>query len=914
MNKNRDIQWIFKPCEGDELLRQLLEECEQQLNDCHWFFYCRPSRLPWVRKLKHPSHEKKRLLEQENTRLLSALQLNYYTEKPCFLKELPEITELPRKGVFVPLVNETSLPDMPQVSFSPFEKNTNCSLMDGENKYKNIIKILKDKGKISGGMAYQLCMDNFQSIDGRSFELGYFVHAWLETHKSDYTNPPKIICTGCIDKEGNITAVNHTELKLEAALTKDSDYILLPLENRPKDFETNSKVLYFSHVYSVINWLRENTDIKLNQKAIKAWLNGDKTEPSPKQFESFFQQSLGDNKLTQWKNMLAYKPLELQISQLKKLISKYIEYIKTASKLTTEEKIDLYFMLLPAHYTYFLLPDLLAKEMENPQLYHRLADNFSDHNQNITLASFKILETDFINTVNHEQHDKSSIENLLERYPKLVYLLFKNPVQLLQLLTSLPKLQTTTRYRMLLDKLINLLNQCDGKKILTDKNYEKNFEIDVINQLLAFENETTKLTDINLIRNSQKLALLFHSYHNLNFREMVREAEVIFRYFIKLLDLVTRNKEDKIDLEHIKSQFKNPSNSLDKNCFSMSGLKKLYKVILAYNTDQKTTKENNSYTKQKDKLIQTSKALLCTEMQIPLGFPQPALNIYYQLTNLSPNDKLSIAAKTLNKVAKQMLKGTPSNSREATEFLCESLQFWAATLVHKNMVKKLNENSILNTTMPFFIGLHKRYYAQQRCTQKQGCTLKNYLTNNNHQNHRQLLWLHCLKKQCRDCLFPNLKEKMEISLAKQSGNDAARQRINLLFLWELLEFKPEQKEWQQLVKDYEKNPLGIRRTAQLLVPIYLVLRLGKSSEEFIANDHKSLNSSHFILEVLRQFGSKAPLERLFVPKQWQSSLSEQSFNTLAICELRNNPVLLQKYLMQKVKDLPNLLLGFSLLS
>jgi len=899
-------KWLFKNVRDIKAIKIL--NCESD--------FCRyaPTRAFWLDSL-HGFLRVEKLKETfitEIKRLEDALRLNYYEKGLDFAKlSLPEPQNqnmLPFRGVYVPLVTAKNDKHeyLPDVSFSGFEELSGSRIDKVDfKKYENIGKTLKPLLKYETNIYYILQIDPLIKIEGRSFELGYFVNRWLQMNKDAFNQIPNICCTGEIKQDGNLGKIEQAEIKIKAALTKNFDYIFLPEDNR-NEYDTDPRIIYFQNIYQVINFLSENTDDQKSKNKIKAWLNGDNSEPT-NEFERYFktQSDPTENSLKIYKDLFGHKSAEEQYEKLQTIVRNYAAYALKQFDTNAVERAKVINLIFPRSISFFYLTSLLKEnsfDYKEKSIYNSAADFFLSSDPDVTLTSGLLSDTDFM-----EQEE--TFEKIRRRYPKLLCLLFKNSAQLLYLLSCLKSKNHTE------DRLLNsVLSEIENYDVKTN---ETESEVILMNKVLKVFSDSVNLKDINFITNSKKIALLYKARKNFLTQNCTKAAQACFNFFEKILEKVEKDEA---------------SRQIAKDFFEDKDISDSQKIVLkkpAYTHLSKVHESNKqglkSYKDEIKKIENIAKSLLSKflndtfKIEEKYGFyPQPAFNIFsYFQSNKSNYPLQSFFNTVLGGFGKHF------QNSEAKTFKSESLAFWAG-----QNFENLDTETTLSLSKPFalpyYIGALKRHFSANVNKSdpliKKLTTFLTTLDSNKTGYIRHFLWFYFLDNDCKKPLNNKihklLKAKLEHIKSLKNFDQSEKSILELSFLCDL--FADETHEtgdnrWQFELENYLKNPHKTRRTTQLLAPISLLIKGKHTCDEIFAHSSNSLNNSQFVTEFIRVFCLNANNpETLFVPICRQRSSDKQIFDTLALLSLRNRPDLLKKYVLSRVHDLPNLFLAFKL--
>ena len=182
------------------------------------------------------------------------------------------------------------------------------------------------------------------------------------------------------------------------------------------------------------------------------------------------------------------------------------------------------------------------------------------------------------------------------------------------------------------------------------------------------------------------------------------------------------------------------------------------------------------------------------------------------------------------------------------------------------------------------------------------------------------MWLYFLQNDCKNCLKPELTNflaKQHNKLLEQNDKNTSKSECEIKFISALLDLNNFNSDFETSATNALNNikagqPVQLRRTEELLFPLYLMLK--KNISPFNLTGFGSiLNNSRFITEFIRLFCMNNPNSELFIPIRNISDIEKQILTTLSIFQLSSNKELLKIYILNNINDLPNMLIALKIL-
>lgn len=899
----KKLNWLLDTTSDNSAIKQINEESNLK-NDssfCDSYWEMRPSRIFWLEE-DSPSWQ------EERSRLLKVLKCNYYDID--FIKDYfkwdEEIIELllskkkrlqQNSGVVFPCVNQQSTNEyQPLVSFSGYKNSNRNNKFLLKNNNSDLINLIKKSFNIPATKSYFPELLKYSDINGRSYELSLVVSILLEAHKKLFKSFPSLCCTGEVDKNGNINKIEYAKIKHEAACFMGFDYILFPESNR-KDIEPTNNTVFFKNIFQLENWIK---DIANPTSHINHWLTSGGPQPSEMEFFDFFKSSFEKsiNPLEYCQKRLNTTPTKNALERFHSVVKHFTEYLTSGSskdvcfpnlqKLKSVYPLDIYLAQIPL----ILFQNNIPSEIAD-YLYEQINETIESQSQDLIIATSKLNKEQFIKII--AEHRRIRI-----RYPHLLGFFFRNPAELLFLLSSIK--DPTEKESDLLQKIIECINNNDSD----DDILNWAFNILGTDKTLEYELKAEPIT------NADKILLLLKVLNNFKQHADIDKIKIALeKYLYNILDKLEIKPCDKETIKNVVFQRTiSTSNNELKRIFNKYAFSKIYDFILE-NTElakNSISSDNNdfSYLSSIINYIRNSTENPTKVRNDPNVLAlSPTLQI-----NLLLKNQHNLSNNRLTSYFKQILLFFKTNyKKEMFSFIAEAIAFWTG-----NKIYGLPNNlTFEKTDLPTYLGFHK----SQNINNCSKCLL-NTISENEIKSipTRHLLWAYFLGSKCKNCFSSKIKDFINLkynSLKNPSDPylNTTKQLCEIEFISSLLNISlPESNENNIYMNTTQKAEL--RRTDELLYPIYLMLEKQNSTIE-LADFGSVLNNSRFVREFIRIFLLRKSDSEIFMPLRSLSSLEKQIISSMIIIDIKSKPELLKTYLLNNISDLPNILLAFSLL-
>jgi len=902
----------------------------------HALWRSRPSRLPNILETYDRSDKLAGdLIEHEINRLPNVFQANFYAEEfLCHLKHSQngreffseaiqhqirkKINSMPA-GVSVPIIiRGTADKRTPLVSFSSFSEISEISEPDISRKFKTanakIQKLLDDSFSIKHSESYILDIARFADIEGESFEMGLFVQAWLAFH--GYPKIGSICCTGRILKNGEVGEV-EPGLKIEAALKREFDFCLVPLGNiDDHNYWGNPRIVGFSHIEELNIWLKSHTGHLPAKNEIRSWLFSNMGKPAEFILNSFFQQMIEETGLPAklWKNMLGAYSSEEKCRKLALVSRQFLKFLLKFQESENQVNVDHCLRyILPDDWNYALLLMFLLKNYSRSlvraeNIYRDFADALLDANLEIANASekVKIFGLEFL----LNDHDFQIVRR---RYPLALCLLYRNPAELLWLLSSLDEL-TVTESR-LLEKLLEEYEK--RLEEFADDPAPVKVEAEIMQQVNRILNASLDYKIFDNVPNSNKISRLYLALKNFRKRKNKKAAIICRKLLENIITSMTKDSPEKKNeaLQSIDAGENKFTKSKDPR------FDKLEKALKPHYTTDLAEKPKNGMCiksfEQSAKIFIENLLNFVLPVKKETGrqishdmawFPQPAIAIIMGNSNL----KL---------ILNSFFETCSGPGYESQKFKGECLAHWCGFRDQFNRSLIRQENLDQRFKIPYLCG----YFSQEpsiRCDPS-SCELRRSFNKNKLSLQSFFFWVKLTAEKCRICLDSEIKILFKEwdyyyknIVSSDLENEKFKQYLTYLFLKALF-INDTKENWQDLVEKFKSDPHQVRRTAQLLIPIYQALKNSENARDFLEPTWGMNNNSNFVVQYLLTFNPGKSLElcnsAIFAPIEWQMSVDQQMFHTICLSHLENKNSELRGFILEKVEDLPNLVYGLSLL-
>ncbi len=913
---------------ASNILKHLLEEnqfCKDRATPVFW--QNRPSRLPLLLAFDCQSCSRKfellELIESEINRLPCALQFNYYRPETIeLLKQkfgenflgidrLDKARLKPANGVtMVPVAHDCRNQYQPDISFSGFTEIAESLIPEGHQKSVNKLKRLCDHFWLKKGNTYWLQIADFTTIKGHSYELGYFVHAWLKMYNT--IQLPGLCCTGEVDSNGRIREVKHFERKMAAAMAANFVYCLVPAGNlRDSRYSGDPRFFGFNHIDEVAHWLLEHSETLPARTEIRNWLanNRDTAAPDARFFSLFFNQTLDKpgNQISLWKTTLGQNPAAEKCDKLRILLQQLLNFLHSEN---AESQKTLPMMCATDLY-YSLAVDMLLRTTKDSQiqcekLYHELSASLLDSNLEVVNASER-LQTKNLN--NYFQNP--SLKMLRRRYPIVFSLFYLNPVDMLFFFSQLPD-YTDFESNLLDNLLICLEHETDG---FSDFNSLRLFEARVIHRLHQNLSSVAYPARFDLQSTPRKFEKLLTACRGFNKKADKKALTVCKLFFHRLIRLVTKSDIEASEvIALIEPHLASASNErhIPESLLSDPRFKRLFGRLNSATKKSSETDNLEIYEKAAANLIEFMKSQSSKFSPALPWFPQPAFALSFKKNHCL-------------KIIESFTQSYSGSGRESAIAKGDCLAHWAGFLSGKEVHDKTDETlSVKMNSLPWlvgwFTGLFSRHTFRCNVVDQAGCRLRIFLAAGGLKDYARLFWLKLAPQACQKCLNPLITGILATAgfrkLKSESAVPEKEQKNYIGFLFALALFsKKEKTAWVRIENDFFTDPYAVRRTAQLLIPVFQLLREPARLPDTLHKIWGMNNNSHFVVEYLRTFclsEAADPLSlKCFRPVQWQMSLDRQMYNTICISHLADNSEALRQFILEKIDDLPNLFLALS---
>ena len=749
----------------------------------------------------------------------------------------------------------------------------------------------------------------------------------LNNHKHLFNNFPKLCCTGIVDEYGNIKGIKFAKEKLEAAKQMGFDFIILPEANR-KDVKETHNTIFFENIVDLDKWIIEYKN-RIKER-INHWLSIGGTEPSQKEFNSYFDITLKKD-IKYWQNQLKYVPLDEAIKRLKILYQSYKDYLNSSDNSEGNvllKKVIKLKHFLSTHLYYALIPELInvlkANNFISDYLYSQIIEAIDSQSPDFAIAKKIIRDNKLINNISDNQY-------LKEKYPQLLCFFFNNPSELIYILASAKN--PTTRELKLLRIICNLLNQNKSENEII------NTALHNLNPVWNWNFEATS----EMIPHSQQLALLDSSINNL-------KSSSVYKKELKIYTSSIEKYRDKIYKE-------------------ISDKSKLDKQINNFNTKLERKKNIQNTIKESDKYKEINKyfSSLIEEQEkkilLPLGLNSRIYNFLssqnynlVQKLNYEINiDSLLFEKRiiTINNYKNSYFNNFYKNLNlgKMGEMITECIAFFYGKYIvrikNSKDLKLLLQNKY---DLPFSIGLmcqkplksegKKEEYFQDQYTVI--CDMIKDIFNRKKPNLRKLMWLYFLYNNKniinskQEKIYESYKniittelEKYLLLLSKNIKSNSEFKR-EFEFITALFGINNEKLGCNSFGEDVhnaliaikKNSPKTITRTEQLLYPIYLILQVNNCNFTNwfeIMNYGSLLNNANFVVEFMRSFGYDSDLNDLFRPIHGFSDIEKHLFETMTIIRIHQESShydqnILKNYILNNICDYANLNFALNILN
>ena len=664
------------------------------------------------------------------------------------------------------------------------------------------------------------------------------------------------------------------------------DYIIFPEENR-KEITPRDNTVFVSNIFELESWVRE---LASPQKHIKHWLSAGGIEPCKKDFYNLFL-NYNFNVVKDWKTHTSALSNDLALKKLNKLFENYCHFL-TDPRNNNHQLVDYLLLknICPPDEFLALLPNLLSNNTDknvSSIVYKEIIDTVETQSYDFTIARSKLNKESFIKYIIAQN-------NLRKRFPQLLGFYFNNPEELILLLSQINDL--TEKEKKLEDKIFKSLPQNNDDEIMSYA-----FNILETNDLYEYDSKAEKPVI------SKKILYILRSRQNYIQKNAYIKVDLLEKYLEKVLS--TMQRLEPAEKEILLTAFLHKKDCYNKNTIknilNKFALRRLKKVMFNENSKEKNLQPN-----LKSKINYAKSAI--TELiptnccSLTLNYRQPALT---DILVLSETNKLD---NVLKQIERKLNTFTKSYNQSMFWFIAEAVSYWIGRRT-KNLVDYGLKSNIFG--LPAKIG----NFTKNNPHNCKKCILKEIINHSNAQI-RQLMWLYFLQNDCKNCLKPELTNflaKQHNKLLEQNDKNTSKSECEIKFISALLDLNNFNSDFETSATNALNNikagqPVQLRRTEELLFPLYLMLK--KNISPFNLTGFGSiLNNSRFITEFIRLFCMNNPNSELFIPIRNISDIEKQILTTLSIFQLSSNKELLKIYILNNINDLPNMLIALKIL-
>ena len=845
------------PDNTGSILKQLQEESLKTLNDSSlsalWEY--RPTRLFWLYSDCPDSNEE----YLERSRFSLALKKNYYdrTYLLDFFKEDPEIIDVienlpkPPSGVVFPCVLENnSSKQLPSVSFSGFvecKKNSKHSL----DKINNILKENLNQ-ETNQHFIPEIAL--YLKLKGQSYELAFAAFILLERYKDLFQHIPSICCTGIIKDNGETSKIRYAKEKLEAACKMGFDFIVLPEENR-NDVTPTENTIFIQNIFELKNWILSLSH--RNEQRIMHWLKAGGETPTQEEFNNYFENN--KSSIREWQKCLFYVPEQKAFLRLSLIAKSYHNYSLMHDNTVTINRLKQIKKYLPKNVYYAFAAYIMAINGYSEKICDYLNEELSEaikiQGPDWAMAAKRLKETDFVEKI-------SENKLIRERYPHLLCYYFKNPSELLYVLSSIKEL--TLKERNLTENIYNSINQGHSDNMLMSlafgilNNNKDQLLFDSFSESTTFSEQLSALyTALRrlecLKRQSLRKAVEKYTEHIIKNSKMLNEAEKK-----QINDLLANNST---------------MTSITYDICQKHALKKLINAA--------TSKAMVELAHNKDINGKTSKQVL----NIIIGHPCKV-------------SEISIL---------RILNDSRIYNEEMYSFIREAVSYFIGRYRSKNTIFKFN--SFSGNGLAENIG---QFTACKESTREYHSIFKDLWQKNNF-SFRPLMWLYFTDSKCKKYILPRLHTFLK-ARKKQLQEKAAKGTCNTQKLLCELEFVAALFGIKELCLNFENTAqsafnknISLTRTEQLLIPVYLFVKKKRSISD-LSEIGNYLNNSNLIIEIIKRFGNATRnKDGIFVKNEKLSDFEQRILTFLTIEYLKDKKEILRRYALTCISSIPELL-------
>ncbi|NLM18365.1 MAG: hypothetical protein GX221_11700 [Candidatus Riflebacteria bacterium] len=836
--------------------------------------------------------------------------------------------------VTVPLVLENNL--LPQVYFDSFIEFTEDSFKDpsndflktlqkdAEKRYSKLNENFKPHNAKTVCIALPATIEKLSGlrISGDSDNLGYWVERWLK--HNNITDFPPLCCTGQIDKHGQIREISHYDIKLEAWISTQEGYFLVPEENKRKEEKATPGVIGFNNLEELEHWLRLNTGKEPRIRKVRSWLANDRKEPEYEDFVAFFDK-INNSYVTQaayFREAMLPQNCENRYAKLKTIAKHYEQYLKQDCNR---------FYKLPQYIRIALTPWLADQMQEFDTLYRNTAEKFANSSHDTYLASRFVLSN-----CPEEILQSHAFTKNRKYYPMLLWLFFRDPAEMLYTFSLLPDLSSyeTNLLKQLLESISKHFDD------YTDEKSDARADSQIMQEVMAMIDPEAIYKAASAMQTRKKLPLLYKA--SLNFAKtaqaletvspeettIFKDAELLCCRIIKehinqylAKRSILRLKVAELSSDDIRKAICALFENLP-NLRNSAILKGLCKAINNCDTNKDCSKPDTSNQHGSKNILNgilsnladESKAKAKKSLYLPDWLPQPGIIFLKNATNSRFWQSKSL------KLLKAFEKDNHRTAATALRRHC--LHHFSALMLQACNPEQPDIFKAARKGLPYLTALLTNMSAenQEKLIGEISANIKLKL--------EELYWYFLLPEQYQTILLNKLiDEIMSHRVNSDVPDDSNEQsKINLGFFSSLLEAKgllskadktiiKHVKYWNEAVEDFDNDPLNTRRTVVALKPLYHLLvepRNKEKADESLETSSFDINNSQFAVEYINCFAMHSEHFKLPNKARWYSSLDGEIFNSLLLtyCSVKQ-PQMLPEVVADYVDDLANLVTFFS---
>ncbi len=659
-------------------------------------------------------------------------------------------------------------------------------------------------------------------------------------------------------------------------------------------FHSDPRIIAFGHTEELNSWLLMNTGNGPGLRKVSAWLKADRDEPEISDFSQYFAHCEDNNLKFLWhsKSLIKQQPQKTRVNKIKTLLDKFFCSQKYSEANLHKVLPDFLWMaLLPWQLLFWQDRNCLHAE----NLYLNFCQKFLTSQPEIILAA------NFINSNSAQSliADKR-FKTIRIRYPALLWLFFREPVEMLFLYS---KLQELSSFEVkMLGKLCEELKT--NAKAYCSVTSSLSADANIMTLLVKNIDSQARFSSGVRLVVRKRLALLYSSWKNFYRQQkkepLLKEAADVSQLLLKM-HLKRLARKDKLDLTCIIEVLGNKK--IEPHRFKeLRRHPVLYRFLKEF--DRKNYQIPRKSLSEKSLAKEVVSNLNCKTRSLA-WLPQPGAAF---LSALEHDWLIFDWARVLNAFSQRI------NLEPAQELMLFCLSHWAGRIT-----AIMDENS-LNKQLRF---TKKRFATAFSVGYRQVCHesddmaeayKEDFYGSDNFEK-----WFLLLDFKAKMEIFARHEEFLLVKGNEFSGKESlkknvmARQfyRACLAYFCKNSKLNREKKLFDGLAGRFLKNPVSIRKTAQALVPVYFLLTQNyKKMEKAISLVAHQLNNSQFVCEYIQTFVNSA---RVLRPINWHNSLDEQTYNSLVIGDLAitKSPAL-DEFVFNFVDDPENLKRAFLL--